>query len=93
MGISRYIKGIPFNYSTFQKEIKYFWSYRNFVLSYTLSELPILEETKGANDVNSKVIIPQLKFAKYSFNLSICGVIADSGLDPAKVLNFIYLRP
>ena len=40
------------------KEIKYFWGYRNFVLSDALSELPISEETKGANVVDSKVIIP-----------------------------------
>ena len=42
----------------FQKEIKYFWGYRNFVLSDALSELPILEETRAANVVDSKVIIP-----------------------------------
>ncbi|MBA3062572.1 MAG: DDE transposase, partial [Atribacteria sp.] len=73
----------------FQKEIKYFWGYRNFVLSDALSELPLLEETKGANVVDSKVIIPQLRFAKDRFDLNICGVIADAGLDSAKVLNFI----
>ena len=43
---------------SFQKEIKYFWGYRNFVLSDALSELPILEETRAANVVDSKVIIP-----------------------------------
>jgi hypothetical protein len=42
----------------FQKEFKYFWGYRNFVLSDALSELPILEETKPAYVVDSKVIIP-----------------------------------
>lgn len=73
----------------FQKEIKYFWGYRNFVLSDALSELPILEETKGANVVDSIVIIPQLKFAKSKFNLHIRGVIGDSALDSAKVLSFI----
>ena len=30
----------------FQKEIKYFWGYRNFVLSDALSELPILRRNK-----------------------------------------------
>ena len=73
----------------FQKEIKYFWGYRNFVLSDALSELPIREETKGANVVDSKVIIPQLRLAKDKFDLNICGVIADAGLDSAKVLSFI----
>ena len=73
------------------KENKYFWVYRNFVLSDALSELPIREETKGANVVDSKVIIPQLRLAKDRFDLNICGVIADAGLDSAKVLSFIYL--
>ena len=41
----------------FQKEIKYFWGYRNFVPSDALSELPILEETRAANVVDGKVII------------------------------------
>ena len=73
----------------FQKEFKYFWGYRNFVLSDALSELPILEETKAANVVDSNVIIPQLELAKDRFNLSICAVIADAGLDSEKVLSFI----
>ena len=50
---------------------------------------PILEETKPANVVDSKVIIPQLELAKDRFGLSICAVIADAGLDSAKVLSFI----
>lgn len=53
----------------FQKEFKYFWSYRNFVLSDALSELPITEETRAANVVDSKVIIPQLELAKNRFDL------------------------
>jgi len=73
----------------FQKEIKYFWGYRNFVLSDALSELPILEETKPANIVDSKVIIPQLELAKDRFDLNIRAVIADAGLDSEKVLSFI----
>jgi hypothetical protein len=73
----------------FQKEIKYFWGYRNFVLSDALSELAITEETRVTNVVDSKVIIPQLRFTKAKFNLSICGVIADASLDSAKVLSFI----
>jgi hypothetical protein len=73
----------------FQKEIKYFWGYSNFVLSDSLSELPILEETRAANAVDSKVIIPQLELAKDRFDLNICEVIADSGFDLVIVLSFI----
>jgi hypothetical protein len=73
----------------FHKEIRYFWGYRNFVLSDALSELPISEETKGANVVDGMVVIPQLKFATSKFNLNIRGVIGDAGLDSARVLSFI----
>jgi len=44
---------------------------------------------KPANVLDSKVIIPQLELAKDRFNLSICAVIADAGLDSEKVLSFI----
>ena len=73
----------------FQREIRYFWGYKNFALSDALSELPIAEETKRANVVDSKVIIPQLESVKSKFNLTILGVIADSALDWSNVLSFI----
>ena len=75
--------------SLFRKSLNTSLGYRNFVLSDALSELPILEETRAANVVDSKVIIPQLALAKARFDLNICAVIADAGLDSAKVLNFI----
>ncbi len=46
-------------------------------------------KTKGANVLDSKVIIPQLELAKDRFDLNICAVIADASLDSAKVLSFI----
>jgi len=64
----------------FQKEIRYFWGYRNFVLSDALSELPMVEETRGANILDSQIIIPQLEWAKDRLKLNICAVISDSGL-------------
>ncbi len=73
----------------FQKEVRYFWSYRNFVLSDVLSELPLVEETRPANVVDSKIILPQLSRAKDQLGLEIGAVIADSVLDSAKVLSFI----
>ena len=63
--------------------------YRNFVLSDAFSELPIVEETRGANIVDSQVIIPQLEWAKERFGLNVYAVIAVSGLDSAKVLSYI----
>jgi hypothetical protein len=53
----------------FQKEIKYFWGYRNFVLSDALSELPILEETRAANVVDSKVLSPSLNWPRIGLTL------------------------
>jgi len=52
-------------------------------------DLLILEKTKGVNVLDSKIIIPQLGFARDRFDLSICGAIADSCLDSVKVLFFI----
>jgi hypothetical protein len=73
----------------FQKDIRYFWGYRNFVLSDALSELPLIEETRPANVVDSRVIIPQLRKVRDEFGFHIGAVIADSALDSAKVLSFI----
>lgn len=73
----------------FQKKIRYFWGYKNFVLSDALSELPISEETKGANVSDSKAIIPHLKFSKSKFHLNPLGVIGDSAFDSAEILSFI----
>ena len=61
----------------FQKEIRYFWGYRNFVLSDALSELPLIEETRPANVVDSRVIIPQLGKVRDEFGFQIGAVIAD----------------
>jgi len=46
-------------------------------------------KTKGANVADGKAIIPQLGFARDRFDLNICGVIADSGLNSVKVFFFI----
>ena len=73
----------------FQKKIRYFWGYRNFVLCDALSELPIIEETRPANVVYSQVIIPQLRKVSDKFGFHIGAVIADSALDSAKVLSFV----
>lgn len=82
--------GIMVHYpETFQKKMKCFWGYRNFVLSDALSELPISEETKGANVVDSTVVIPHLKSAESKFHLNTLGVIGDAALDSGKVLSFI----
>ena len=50
---------------------------------------PSGEKTKGTNIVDSKVIIPQLRFVKDRFDLNIFGAIAYTSLDSVKVLSFI----
>lgn len=73
----------------FKKRFVISLGYRNFVLSDALSELPIIEETRPANVVDNKIILPQLSRAKDQLGLEIGAVIADSALDSAKVLSFI----
>jgi len=72
-----------------QKEIRYFWGYRNLVLSDALSKLPIVKETRPANIIDSQVIIPQLRWSKELLGFDIGAVVADSALDPMRILSFI----
>jgi hypothetical protein len=54
-----------------------------------LSELPIIEEIRPANVVNSQVIIPKFRKVTDKFLFHIGAVIADWTLDLAKVLSFV----
>ncbi len=73
----------------FEKEIKYFWGYRNFVLSDALSELPISEETRTANIKDDRIILPHLESVQSKFHFNIKGILGDAALDSANVLSFI----
>lgn len=59
------------------------------MLCDVLSELPIVEETRPANVIDSQVIIPQLGWARDRFAFDIGAVIADLELDSARVLSSI----
>ena len=59
------------------------------MLSDALSKLPISEETRGANVVDSMIVIPHLTCAPSQFNLTVRCVIGDAGLDSERVLSFI----
>lgn len=59
------------------------------MLSDALSKLPISEETRGANVVDSMIVIPHLTCAPSQFNLTVRGVIADEWLNSERVLSFI----
>lgn len=51
--------------------------------------MPIIEENKPANVVNSRLIIPQLRKVRDEFDFHIGAVIVDLALDSVKVLSFI----
>jgi hypothetical protein len=73
----------------FEKEIQYFWGYRNHVVTDTSSELPIYETTKPANESETKLFIPLLQASKDDFNLPIESVVADAAYDSESNLNFV----
>jgi hypothetical protein len=73
----------------FQKNIVYFWGYRNHVLSDTATELPLGEITRPANISETKVAIDLLKMVKEELKLSPEAVIGDANYDAEKVIGAI----
>ncbi len=83
--------GIIVHYpSNNKRQIKYFWGYRNHVVSDAESELPIWEVTKPANVFESYLFIPMFKDIKKQFSFDIAGVIGDAAFDSESILNFIF---
>jgi len=82
--------GITVHYKEpFQKQIQYFWGYRNHVVSDLPSELPICEITKSANVSESKLFIPLFTSVQNEFNFSPTAVLGDSAYDAEYILEFI----
>lgn len=75
-----------------KKRVEYFWGYRNHILNDALSELPIAEVTEPANMYEQHLIIPQLKYAKKVFKLTIEAVIGDSAFDAYNIIEFIVKK-
>jgi len=82
--------GVMIHYpKPFQKEVRYFWGYRNHAVCDFPTELPILEITKPANVSEIKMAIPIIKQAQQIFNLSINIIIGDTAYDSEDLLRFI----
>jgi hypothetical protein len=79
---------ITFTWS-FQNRIQYFWGYKNFVVSDSITELPILQLTSPANIHDSQIFIPIFTRAKDTFSLPIKGIIEYAAFDSQNILEFI----
>ena len=75
--------------SPFKKEVRYFWGYRNHVISDTNTELPIWEVTKPANVSDINVAKDLIQKAYSIFNLNIQSVLGDAAYDSEDLLKFI----
>lgn len=73
----------------FEKEVRFFWGYRNHVISDALSELPLTETTRPANVQESKLFIPLFTQIRQEFNIPIKGILGDSIYDAEYILDFI----
>jgi hypothetical protein len=72
-----------------RKEVRFFWGYRNHVISDALSELPLTETTRPANVQESKLFIPLFTQIREGFNIPIKGILGDSIYDAEYILDFI----
>lgn len=75
--------------SPFKKQVRYFWGYRNHVISDTDTELPIWEITKPANVSDIKIAKELIQETGSVFNLNIKVVTGDAGYDSEDLLKFI----
>jgi transposase len=75
--------------SPFKKEVRYFWGYRNHVISDTATELPIWEVTKPANVSDINVAKDLIQEACSFFNLNVQTVMGDANYDSEDLLKFI----
>ena len=73
----------------FQKEIQYFWGYRNHSIADCDSELPLLESTKPASVQDTTLFIPLFKSLIAHFDLGIQAVMADAAYDSESNLKFV----
>lgn len=70
-------------------EIRYFWGYRNHILTDAEEELPLWEITHPADVSEVHPAIPMLQKTKETFSLLIEIVSGDAYYDSEKILSFI----
>jgi len=73
----------------FQKEVQYFWGYRNHSIMDCESELPLWELTKPANIQDTTLFIPLFKKLLEHFNFETQAVMADAAYDAESNLKFV----
>ena len=82
--------GVLIHYPTpFKKEMRYFWGYRNYVISDTANELPIWETTNKANVTEIRIAKALFRETKNFFDLNIKVVTGDANYDVENLLIFI----
>jgi hypothetical protein len=82
--------GIIVHYlNPFQKKVRYFWGYRNHVISDVETELPLWEVTKPANVSEVKLAKSLIRQTQQQLALNIEIIMADANYDAEDVLKFI----
>jgi transposase len=71
------------------KQIQFFWGYRNYTIFDSLSELPVCEITKQTNVGECKMFIPCFGHLKKYFKFDTNGVLADAAYDTEYIRKFI----
>lgn len=72
-----------------KKELRYFWGYRNIVVSDASSELPVTEITKPANVSEQSLLIPSFTSTQNTFHFPLKEVVGDAIFDAEYILKFI----
>lgn len=73
----------------FEKEINYFWGYRNHVICDLPQELPVMEKTLPANVSEQTMFIPLFDKLQKEFNSKPKAVLGDSMYDVEYILKYI----
>ncbi len=74
---------------TNQKQIRYFWGFRDHVVIDAKEELPIWHITKPANVHDSVMFLPIFKLIQNEFHFSIKAVMADAAYDSSPILKYV----
>jgi len=74
---------------TNQKQIRYFWGFKDHVVIDAKEELPIWHITKPANVHDSVMFLPIFKLIQNEFHFSIKAVMADAAYDTSPILKYV----
>lgn len=72
-----------------QKQVRYFWGFRDHVVIDAKEELPLWHITKPANVHDSVMFLPIFKLIQNEFHFSVKAVIADAVYDTSSILNYV----